>query len=250
MKKINLKRSILLSLFFVIFSFGSNRLYAQWTVIDPINLIENVLSVLEEVEANINLVKQIENELKSLQLLGSSVFSDIRNILNNNINDLDSLVADVQGISYTMNKINAQYDAIFPDNDGWDAEKLSNYPSYARDWNNKTTSSIKDAMKAQAILSRIKDTNNNVMKILSEVSGADGEVRQLQAMSQILSQMSSQLGDITQTLVVTSRMTATALAADESHKAASSQIINNSLSTFRRQDATAPPYENLPKLSD
>jgi len=250
MKKINLKRSILLLLLFVIFSFGSNRLYAQWTVIDPSNLIENILSVLEEVEANINLVNQIENQLKSLQRLGSSSFSAIQDILNNNTNDLEDLIAAVKGIGYLIDSINSEYDAIFPDNDGWDAEKLSNYPAYARDWNNKTTSSIKDAMKAQSVLSRIKDTNNNVISILSEVSGADGEVRQLQAMNQILSQMSSQLSDIAQTMAVTSRMTATALAAEESHKAASRQIIDNSLATFGEKDATKPAYGTLPKLED
>ena len=250
MKKINLKKCALLSLFFVIISFESSKLNAQWTVIDPSNLIENILSVLEEVEANINLATQIENELKSLKLLGSSAFFDIQNILNNNIDDLEALIAAVQGIGYTVDNINTQYDAIFPDNDGWDSEKLSNYPAYAKDWNDQTTSSIKDAMKAQSVLSHIKDTNNNVMSILSEVSGSDGEVRQLQAMNEILGQMSSQLGDITQSLAVTSRMTATALAVDESHRAASRQIISDSLSTFNKQDTTAPPYETLPKLSD
>jgi len=239
-----------MSVFFVFLSFESNNLYAQWTVIDPSNLIENILSVLEQVEANIQLATQIENEIKSLKLLGSSAFSDIQNILNNNINDLEDLIAAVQGIGYTMDSINTQYDAIFPDNDGWDADKLSNYPAYAKDWNDKTTSSIRDAMKAQSVLSRIRDINNNIMGILSEVSGSDGEVRQIQAMNEILAQMSSQLGDITQSLAVTSRMTATALAVDESHKAASRQIINNSLSTFSKQDTTAPSYETLPKLSN
>jgi P-type conjugative transfer protein TrbJ len=248
--KTKLTRFVLMSVFFVFLSFESNNLYAQWTVIDPSNLIENILSVLEQVEANIKLATQIENEIKSLKLLGASAFSDIQNILNGNINDLEDLIAAVQGIGYTMDSINTQYDAIFPDNDGWDADKLSNYPAYARDWNNKTTSSIRDAMKAQSVLSRIRDINNNVMSILSEVSGSDGEVRQIQAMNEILGQMSSQLGDITQSLAVTSRMTATALAVDESHKAASRQIINNSLSTFSKQDTTAPPYETLPKLSN
>ena len=250
MKKIKFTKCILLSVFFVIFSFESNIVYAQWTVFDPVNLIENILSVLKQAESNIQLATQIENEIKGLKLLGASAFSDIQKILNNNINDLEDLIAAVQGIGYTVDNINTQYDAIFPDNDGWNSEKLSNYPVYAKDWNDQTTSSIKDAMRAQSVLSRIKETNNNVMDILSEVSASDGEVRQLQAMNEILGQMSSQLGDITQSLAVTSRMTATALAVDESHRAASRQIINNSLSTFNKQDTTAPPYETLPKLSD
>jgi type IV secretion system protein TrbJ len=250
MKKIKFQKHILLSISLAFFFFGSNVIYAQWTVFDPVNLIQNILSVLHEAEANIQLATQIENEIKSLKLLGASTFADIQGILNNNINDLKSLVTDVQGIGFTIKNINTQYDAIFPDNASWDAVKLSNYPAYARDWNNKTTSSIKDAMKAQSILSRIIDTNNNVMSILSDVSGSDGQVRQLQASNQILVQMSSQLGDITQSLAVTSRMTATALAADESHRAASRQIVDDSLATFSKPDTTKPPYATLPKLKD
>jgi type IV secretion system protein TrbJ len=250
MKKINIQKCVIASLFFTIFSFWSYSAHAQWTVIDPSNLAQNILSVLHEAQANIQLATQIQNEIRSLRLLGASAFADIRGILNNNINDLNSLIIDIQGIGFTINSINTEFDAIFPDNASWDAVKLSNYPAFARDWNNKTTSSIKDAMKAQSILSRIIDTNNNVMSILSDVSGSDGQVRQIQASNQILAQMSSQLGDITQSLAVTSRMTATAMAADESRKAASRQIIDSSLSTFSRQDATSPPYSTLPKLNE
>jgi type IV secretion system protein TrbJ len=250
MKKIKFQKHILLSMLLASFFLCSNTLYAQFAVFDPVNLIQNILSVLKQAEANIQLATQIENDIKALKLIGTSEFSAINSLLKKDIDDLNQLIVSVKGISYTMDNINTQYDAIFPDNDGWDAATLSNYPAYARDWNNKTTSSIKDAMRAQSILSGIIDTNNNVMSILSDVSGSDGQVRQLQASNQILAQMSSQLGDITQSLAVTSRMTATALAADESRKAASRQVIDNSLETFDKKDTTKPPYETLPKLDD
>lgn len=250
MKKVRFQKCILMSLFLLTLFIGSNVLHAQLAVFDPVNLIENILSFLEQVETNVQQATQIANDIKSLKLIGTSEFLTIDNLLKKNIDDLNKLTDSVKGIGFTMDTINTQYDAIFPDNDGWDAAKLSDYPAYARDWNNKTTDSIKDAMRAQSILSRIIDTNNNVMSILSDVSGSDGEVRQLQASNQILAQMSSQLGDITQSLTVTSRMTATALAADESRKAASRQVIDNSLSTFGKQDLTEPPYATLPKLDD
>jgi type IV secretion system protein TrbJ len=249
MRKIKFKKHIFLSTLLALCFFVSNT-YAQFAVFDPVNLIQNILSVLQQIETNVKEATQIENEIKSLKLLGSSEFLAIDTLLKKNIKDLNDLLASVKGISYTMDKINTQYDAIFPDNTAWDAAKLSKYPTYARDWNNQTTNSIKDAMRAQSILSRIVSTNNQVMGILSDVSGSDGEVRQIQASNEILAQMSSQLGDITQSLAVSSRMTATALAADESHRAASRQIVDDSLATFSKPDATKPPYAVLPKLKD
>lgn len=75
-------------------------------------------------------------------------------------------------------------------------------------WNQSLSDAAKVSMKAQSSLQRTGDYNRQVGAILQRSSTADGEVRQLQSVNQMLGIVLAQMGDIGMVLATNSRITA------------------------------------------
>lgn len=75
-------------------------------------------------------------------------------------------------------------------------------------WNQSLSDAAKVSMTAQSSLQRTGDYNRQVGAILQRSSTADGEVRQLQSVNQMLGIVLAQMGDIGMVLATNSRITA------------------------------------------
>ena len=231
----------------------AESVFAFFPVIDITNLVQNVLQVVKMAASNAQSLQQIANQIAqvkqgvtNLKNLGASEFAAIQSLLNGNINALNTIIADVNGINYNMNNITTQYDSLYPA--GWNDANLNQYQTYRSQWITAAKNSQQDAMRAQSVLSDIKTSNQKVAGILFDSHGAEGTIGQIQATNQLLTQVSNQMGTMTQVLAVTARMDATAQAQQSSQEAASQQIIDKSLTAFTNQDNTPAPYPNLPLI--
>lgn len=102
---------------------------------------------------------------------------------------------------------NGQFDQLYPDGK-WDQMNSKERADVFEKWNQSLSDAAKVSMTAQSSLQRIGDYNRQAGAILQRSSTADGEVRQLQSVNQMLGIVLAQMGDIGMVLATNSRITA------------------------------------------
>jgi P-type conjugative transfer protein TrbJ len=221
---------------------------AALTVIDISNLKQNTLTAVRTAEQIQNQIEQIRNQVRSLQTLPAATFGPVKSIYDSNMQELNGLLSDVQGISFDLNQIDGQFNQLFPQG-SWDQIDFSRYEQYYRDWTKELSEASKIAMKAQSVVERSQAYNNQAAAILNSSAAADGEVRQLQSTNQMLGIMSGQLDGLTQTLAVSARVSAMAAAQaanrEEAERAFSTQMWSGYGSVDKQANAK---YTNMPNL--
>ena len=183
--------------------------------LDISNLAQNILQAFRMVESIQKLVQQIQNQkaqiqnqLQSLKRLDFHSFNSIRNYLNSNINRLNGLLGNVNGIGYTYSNIQSQFDTLFPPGTNWANIPWSNYNQYYRDWNNQIQDAARISMHSQGAINDIRFNNQRAMEIMNQSRVADGEVRQLQSTNQMLGVLNNQLSNLNGLTATGNRLTA------------------------------------------
>jgi P-type conjugative transfer protein TrbJ len=221
---------------------------AALTVIDISNLQQNTLTAVRTAEQIQNQLEQIRNQVRSLQTLPAATFGPVKSIYDSNMQELNGLLSDVQGISFNLNQIDGQFNQLFPQG-SWDQIDFSRYEQYYRDWTKELSEASKTAMKAQSVVERSQAYNNEAAAILSSSAAADGEVRQLQSTNQMLGIMAGQLDGLTQTLAVSARVSAMAAAQAANREEAERAFTTQMWSGYGNVDKQAnPKYTNMPNL--
>lgn len=83
---------------------------AQWTVIDPSNLAQNVEQVVRAGQQINNQRQQIQYQLQALRKLGSPTWGDIRPLLQR----LDWLMRQTRALGYSLADLDRQFQETFP----------------------------------------------------------------------------------------------------------------------------------------
>ncbi|MGH3440823.1 MAG: P-type conjugative transfer protein TrbJ [Nitriliruptorales bacterium] len=91
---------------------------AQWTVIDPSNLAQNISQVAKSIEQINNQRMQIDYQLQALKKLGNPTWGDIRPLLQ----QLNQLMQHGQALGYSLANLDQQFRETFP---GWQAASTS-----------------------------------------------------------------------------------------------------------------------------
>jgi len=220
---------------------------AALTVIDLSNLQQNTLTAVRTAQQIENQIEQIRNQVRSLQTLSASTFSPLTGIYANNMRELDGLLADVKGISFDLNRIDSQFDQLFPEGT-WDHIDQNQYQKYYKDWNRELSEAAKVSMKSQSVIQRSQAYNNEAAAILSRSAGADGQVRQIQATNQMLGIMAGQLDGLTQNLAFSARVTATAAATAAQKEEAERAFSQQMWSDYAGWKSSGAKYSNMPDL--
>ena len=222
--------------------------FAELPVIDLSNLQQSTLTAARTAQQIENQIEQIRNQVRSLQIFSSDSFSPVNAICQSNMNELNGLLADVKGISFELNRIDSQFDQLFPEGK-WDQIDSSRYQDYYRDWNRELSDAAKVSMKSQSVIQRSQAYNNEAAAILNRSAGADGQVRQIQATNQMLGIVAGQLDGLTQTLSFNARVAATVAASaaqkDEAERAFSRQMWSKYGDVNTKPNAK---YTNMPSL--
>jgi P-type conjugative transfer protein TrbJ len=88
----------------------ADRATAQWTVIDPSNLAQNVAQVARAIQQINNQRLQIQYQLQALQKLPTHNWRDIRYL----VHQLDVLMQQGQALAYSLANLDAQFQQTFP----------------------------------------------------------------------------------------------------------------------------------------
>jgi P-type conjugative transfer protein TrbJ len=210
---------------------------AAMSVIDISNLRQNTLTAVRTAQQISNQVTMIQNQIKTLTTLPASTFNQVKGIYGQNMSELDNLINSMDGISFDMNNMNDQYGQLYSNGFNPDTS-YGQYSDTFSKWNTQLASSAKTAMQAQSVLSRVQGLNAQAMKILDSSAGADGEVRQLQNVNQMLGIVSASLNGLTENLTTSTRITATMAAEEAARKQAAAAYGDKLMKGMGSQDLT------------
>ncbi|KAA6230467.1 hypothetical protein FP507_10620 (plasmid) [Chlorobium phaeovibrioides] len=219
---------------------------ASMPVIDVANLEQSMLTAVRSAQQIENQLESIRNQVRTLSTLPSSSYDPLHSIYGNNLQELDALIADVQGISFDLNQIDGQYNQLYPSGT-WDGRSSAEYAQYNRSWSQQMMEAARTAMRGQSVISRSRGYNQAAMNILSGSFAADGEVRQIQATNQMLSVVSAQLNGLTENLSTSSRLNAMAAAEGAQRRAAEQAYKEKLINGYGGMNTTPDPI-TLPPI--
>ena len=195
--------------------------HAQWTVFDPSNFSQNVLTAARTLQ-------QINNQITSLQNEAQGLINQARNLANlpysslqaleQNIARTQQLVSQAQGIAYNVQNIDQAFRTSYAPASASQTDQQLIAGAQAR-WQ-QSVQALQDAMRTQATVVGNLDTNRTQMSALVTASqGATGALQATQAGNQLLALQAQQLSDLTAAVAAQGR--AQALDAAQRQAAAS-----------------------------
>ena len=172
---------------------------AQWTVYDPTNYVQNVLSAARALEQINNQITSLQNEAQMLinqaRNLASLPYSSLQQ-LQQSVQRTQQLLTQAQRIAYDVQQIDQAFSTTY----GAASTTASDQgliDSAKQRWQT-TVAGLQDAMRVQAGVVGNIDTNRTQMSALvSSSQGATGALQATQAGNQILALQAQQLADLT-----------------------------------------------------
>jgi len=175
---------------------------AQWVVLDPTNLVENIISALQNTQTVLNQITQISHEVQSLayqsQNLQSMPPSASNNVMGQYTTQFSKLVtamASINGIAQNVAKLTGQYNATYP-NTALAQGPLSNanVTSQLTNWLNQSRSVYQGAYNTQAqVMANLPADTANVQMLLQTSGSSKGALGAIQTGNQINGQVAAQL---------------------------------------------------------
>ena len=204
--------------------------HAQWTVFDPSNFSQNVLTAARTLQ-------QINNQITSLQNESQGLINQARNLANlpysslqaleQNIARTQQLVAQAQGIAYNVQNIDQAFRTSYAPASASQTDQQLVAGAQAR-WQ-QSVQALQDAMRTQATVVGNLDTNRTQMSALVTASqGATGALQATQAGNQLLALQAQQLSDLTAAVAAQGR----AQALDAAQRQAASSQAQEQLRRF------------------
>lgn len=162
-------------------------------------------------------VTMIANQARSLETLGPERLDALATALAGQTAPVQGLLGRVQGIGFGLGGVEAELDALFPAGTAGPQPVAAHAEQYRR-WSAQLLDASRTAMAGQAAIGAIQAHAAEARTLLALSGGADGEVRQLQAVNGMLSVLAGQLGDATTTIAATGRVTASAAAVAQAER--------------------------------
>ena len=194
--------------------------HAQWTVFDPSNYAQNVLTAARTLQQINNQITSLQNEAQGLinqaRNLASLPYSSLQQ-LQQSVQRTQQLLSQAQNIAYSVQQIDQAFQSKYA-NVSMSAPDRQLVTDARSRWQN-TVSGLQDAMRVQASVVGNIDTNRAQMSALVGASqSATGALQATQAGNQLLALQAQQLADLT--AVVTANGRAQALQSAEQAAAA------------------------------
>jgi P-type conjugative transfer protein TrbJ len=175
---------------------------AQFVVVDPANLIENIVSALQNVQTVLNQITQISHEVQSLayqsqnlQSMPSSVANTVVSQYTTQFGSLVSAMQAINGIAKNVATLTAQYNATYP-NTGLGQGPLSNanVMSQLTGWLTQSRSVYQGAYNTQAqVMATMPADTTNIRALLQTSGSSQGALDAIQTGNQINGQVAAQL---------------------------------------------------------
>lgn len=214
--------------------------HAQMAVIDPTNLVQNLLQVKHAIEQVTLLTSQLEAQAR---MLASSPF-DQANEIRAALDDINGLVSEIQGISAEAGRLRNQIEALYPGD--LSGRTLMDMVGDAQSRVEATRDTVADTLSIAAeIEARRGDRAGRMSGALAASRGAEGQTSAIQATNQAIGALSEQLESLEALLAAQTRMAGAEAAARAAREAQSRETHDRN---WRRESGDVPPpdFDPLP----
>lgn len=187
---------------------------AQWVVVDPTNLVENIISALQNTQTVLNQITQISHEVQSLAYQAQNLQSMPANVSNNvlgqyttQFGQLVAAMKSINGIAQNVATLTGQYNATYP-NTALAQGPLSNanIMSQLTTWLNQSRSVYQGAYNTQAqVMASLPADSTNVQTLLRTSGSSQGALDAIETGNQINGQVAAQLMKINSQMATTNQ---------------------------------------------
>lgn len=163
--------------------------HAQWVVIDPTNLVQNILTAARSLEQINNQIRQLENEARMLsnqaRHLARLDFSALSQ-LKTSLAATQKLIAQAQGLAFDVSKLDAEFARLYSQADtrAHSGQQMAS-DAHAR-WR-QALEALHTATRVQAqSVQNLASDEQALSDLLSRSQSAEGALQAAQATNQLL----------------------------------------------------------------
>lgn len=168
---------------------------AQWVVIDPTNLAQNILTAAHTLEQINNQIKQLQNEAQSLMNEARNLASlpfNVVNRLRSNLDTTRQLIGQARGLAFDIQNMDQQFAQLYPEQYAATVSGNRMFQDAHQRWQN-TLQGLQTAMRMQAQVSQNLNQDEGVLADLVDQSqSATGALQAMQATNQLLALQAKQ----------------------------------------------------------
>jgi type IV secretion system protein TrbJ len=188
--------------------FPARPVHAQWTVFDPHNYVQNVLTAARELQ-------QINNEIQSLENQAQMLINQARNLaslpysalsqLEASIQRTQQLLQQAQRIAYDVSTIDKVFTTTYPRTYPLSTSSQQLVSDAQTRWQN-ALAGFQDAMRVQAgAVQNLDSTRTQIDALISSSQSATGALQAAQSGNQLVALQTTQLADLTAVLAAAAR---------------------------------------------
>jgi P-type conjugative transfer protein TrbJ len=161
---------------------------AQFTVFDPTNYSQNLLTAARSLQQVNNQIHMLQNQAKNLSMLG---FPELQS-LTQTLQQIDQLMGQAQRIQFRVATLDQQFKQLFPTS--FDAAQTNaRHATDARARFDTSMAAYKHTMTVQArVVQNIASDESALTAIVSRSQGAEGSLQAAQAANQLLALVAKQ----------------------------------------------------------
>ena len=163
--------------------------HAQWVVIDPTNLAQNILTAA-------NTLEQINNQIRQLQNQAQSLMNEARNLANLDFSALaelraaisatNQLIQQAQGLAFNVQQMETQFQQLYPESFSVSISGVQMVLDARRRWT-MSLDALRTAtrVQAQAVQNFTRD-EQALTDLVTRSQSASGALQAAQATNQLL----------------------------------------------------------------
>ena len=215
MKNLRLRTILATGIAAVLFTTAAMPAHAQWTVFDPTNFSQNVLTAARELQQVNNQIHSLQNEATSLINQATSLINEARNLaslpysslaqLEQSITQTQQLLAQAQRIGYDVATIDQAFTQTYPQAYSAATTAQQLVADAQTRWQN-SMAGYQDAMRVQAgVVQNLDSTRTQIDALVSSSQSATGALQAAQSGNQLVALQTKQLADFTAVMAAIAR---------------------------------------------
>ncbi|MNV15944.1 hypothetical protein D3C71_1066910 [compost metagenome] len=163
--------------------------HAQWVVIDPTNLAQNLMTAANTLEQINNQIKQLQNQAQSLtnqaKNLTSLDFSAL-NELRAALSATNQLIQQAQGLAFNVQQMEAQFQQLYPESFSATVSSGQMVLDARKRWTN-SLDALRTATKVQSqAVQNFASDESTLTDLVNRSQSAVGALQATQATNQLL----------------------------------------------------------------
>jgi P-type conjugative transfer protein TrbJ len=189
-----MKKTLLAALFAILTALAPGA-HAQWVVIDPTNLVQNILTAARTLEQINNQIRQLQNEAqmltnqaRNLTGLDFSALAELRAALS----ATNQLIQQAQGLAFNVSQMEADFRRLYPDSYTAAISGTQMALDARTRWRNSLEAlRIATKVQSQAVQNFAAD-ERTLTDLVNRSQSAVGALQAMQATNQLLALQSRQ----------------------------------------------------------